>query len=100
MCQLKCASSPIVWPIVKLMVFVCMSQQVPQVTDGDTTVPWLLSWQEWPLASITFTGYVSPYSQNVFVIWRTQTFSHNFVFTRVCYSDRITVITFVLHHRY
>lgn len=37
-----------------------MSLQVIQVTDGETTVPWLLSWQEWPLASITFTGYASP----------------------------------------
>lgn len=49
---------PRVWLIDGLLVFVCLSLQVPQVTDGETTVPWLSSWQEWPLASIISTGYV------------------------------------------
>lgn len=49
---------PRVWLIDGLLVFVCVSLQVPQVTDGETTVPWLSFWQEWPLASIISTGYV------------------------------------------
>lgn len=66
--------------------FVCMSLQVIQVTDGETTVPWLLSWQEWPLASITFTGYASPT-----VILKMCLLSRTLFPTFLCFT--VTVVT-------
>lgn len=63
LCQIKCGiyqkvHHSFTQGLANRLACICVSLQVPQVTDGETTVPWLSSWQEWPLASIISTGYV------------------------------------------